>query len=145
MTQTNGNGHAKRLHLYVTAVAALVAMALSILGYVREVRDDKARDQAGEGLNSQQKVIDGLQARVEFNSQLLLELHRSVATADNNNRRGETRPPERTVPGDSPAPPAPRTPPAQPRLIPPDELFKKAPPIPRQEKRDWKDYEQRAR
>jgi hypothetical protein len=32
-----------------------------------------------------------------------------------------------------------------PRLIPPDELLKKAPPIPRQEKRNWKDYEQRAR
>lgn len=139
----NENGYAKKFHLYATAAATIVAMLISVISYMREMKDERAREQAGEGLNIQQKVIDGLQARVEFNSQLLLELHRSVAAADRDNGRGEVSPPESSTPRSGTTPREPNNPPPRPRLTPPEELFKKAPKIPKQEKRDWRQYEQR--
>jgi len=142
---TNGNGYAKKFHLYATAAATIVAMLISLFSYMREMKDEQARAQTGQGLNEQQETIAALRESVEFNRKLLLQLYFATRSTDvPNERRNDS-------PGISPAP-RPRQPPETrrddnvppvPKLIPPDKLFKNVPQIPKQEKRDWKNYEQR--
>lgn len=148
MSETNGNGYAKKFHLYATAVATIVAMAISVFSYMREMKDDKARAQAGEGLNQQQATIEALRDSVEFNRKLLLQLYFSTGPRSSRpDGRGDDSPGSSPAPRPRPAPPSrgdDHVPPV-PELTPPDELFKNLPQVPKQEKRDWKDYEQRSR
>ena len=145
MTETNGNGYAKRFHLYVTAIGAIVAIGLSVTGFMREIKDDKARQQAGQGLNEQQTTITALRASVEFNRQLLLALYTAAPKRARTPRTTPDIPRSRTPEGPRRPPETDRDAhvPPVPKLTPPDELFKNAPQIPEQRQRNWQDYEQR--
>lgn len=142
MTQ-NTNGLGKKVYNWVLAIATVVGMTIAISAHLKDIKDNKARqqlDKARAGYTNHSKDLEKMSEDIRENRRLLMTLTQTLL------RRSETRPPAPSISGfgrggggastRTRSAPAPRP---VPRSAPVPETKKKLPPIRKQQQ--WQELE----